>query len=432
MLFSQIRPRIVSFTKQKNYLTHCRNNYYYINKSNFFSTNNLYNNNNDYCKSTNKYTNSKCFFLTAIHNNTFLNGYLYSNNIFKYRSMSSSKSDNFIDEKSLLHIRKNLKMTQKKFKELKLSDTVQITITMYNILLEQIYQDMKTKGKERRKKNQYYPMTNKYVDEIRNNNEIEMDIVTCTVLLKIYGLTFNNKTIERIDNLLDEMKKKNVKPNDRFYMTLLRIYSRGIRNNVNSNDTNEWKSIYGNRLIEAYKEMEMEIENLIPNLYLYTSLHRASEFFDEKFLNNVYDKMSFHDQMKWKEKTENQQLAKRGKVRDIKKLEKETNRLLEKGWGMKAPTFETPDENNNIFLNHEEVNNLQKKGHIKSSTLEAWEKRINEDRTLLKETFEAKKPYRLKDQKRENTQYADRKGVKDHDDKNEKKDESEKDTITFY
>ena len=45
-------------------------------------------------------------------------------------------------------------------------------------------------------------------DEIRNNNEIEMDIVTCTVLLKIYGLTFNNKTIERIDNLLDEMKKK--------------------------------------------------------------------------------------------------------------------------------------------------------------------------------------------------------------------------------
>ena len=275
-------------------------------------------------------------------------------------------------------------------------------------------------------------MTNKYVDEIQNNNEIEMDIVTCTVLLKIYGLTFNNKTIERIDNLLDEMKKKNVKPNDRFYMTLLRIYSRGIRNNVNSNDTNEWKSIYGNRLIETYKEMEMEIENLIPNLYLYTSLHRASEFFDEKFLNNVYDKMSFHDQMKWKEKTENQQLAKRGKVRDIKKLEKETNRLLEKGWGMKAPTFETPDENNNIFLNHEEVNNLQKKGHIKSSTLEAWEKRINEDRTLLKETFEAKKPYRLKDQKRENTRYADRKGIKDHDDKNEKKDESEKDTITFY
>ena len=201
--------------------------------------------------------------------------------------MSSSKSDNFIDEKSLLHIRKNLKMTQKKFKELKLSDTVQITITMYNILLEQIYQDMKTKGKERTKKNQYYPMTNKYVNEIRNNNEIEMDIVTCTVLLKIYGLTFNNKTIERIDNLLDEMKKKNVKPNDRFYMTLLRIYSRGIRNNVNSNDTNEWKSIYGNRLIETYKEMEMEIENLIPNLYLYTSLHRASEFFDEKFLNNV-------------------------------------------------------------------------------------------------------------------------------------------------
>ena len=129
---------------------------------------------------------------------------------------------------------------------------------------------------------------------------------------------------------------------------------------------------------------------------------------------------------------ENQQLAKRGKVRDIKKLEKETNRLLEKGWGMKASTFETPDENNNIFLNHEEVNNLQKKGHIKSSTLEAWEKRINEDRTLLKETFEAKKPYRLKDQKRENTRYADRKGVKDHDDKNEKKDESEKDTITFY
>ena len=106
--------------------------------------------------------------------------------------MSSSKSDNCIDENSLLHIRKNLKMTQKKFKELKLSDTVQITITMYNILLEQIYQDMKTKGKERRKKNQYYPMTNKYVDEIRNNNEIEMDIVTCTVLLKIYGLTFNN------------------------------------------------------------------------------------------------------------------------------------------------------------------------------------------------------------------------------------------------
>ena len=176
----------------------------------------------------------------------------------------------------------------------------------------------------------------------------------------------------------------------------------------------------------------MEIENLIPNLYLYTSLHRASEFFDEKFLNDVYDKMSFHDQMKWKEKTENQQLAKRGKVRDIKKLEKETNRLLEKGWGMKASTFETPDENNNIFLNHEELNNLQKKGHIKSSTLEAWEKRINEDRTLLKETFEAKKPYRLKDQKRENTRYADRKGVKDHDDKNEKKDESEKDTITFY
>ena len=209
--------------------------------------------------------------------------------------MSSSKSDNFIDEKSLLHIRKNLKMTQKKFKELRISDTVQITITMYNILLEQIYQDMKTKGKERRKKNQYYPMTNKYVDEIRNNNEIEMDIVTCTVLLKIYGLTFNNKTIERIDNLLDEMKKKNVKPNDRFYMTLLRIYSRGIRNNVNSNDTNEWKSIYGNRLIETYKEMEMEIENLIPNLYLYTSLHRASEFFDEKFLNDVYDKMSLHD-----------------------------------------------------------------------------------------------------------------------------------------